>query len=202
MLTMKVFRQVADPATYEVVGHDGPRSLAAGVLNGFPASIAVKPGDILGLNTSSPGGSACTFNATGSTSLGRNGDMTDGESEAFGPPLEGRNLNISAVFVPSNAFTLGKTRLNRKKGTLKLTVNVPNPGTLQVSGKGVKALAARSATTTVDAPGAFSLLIKTKGGKRKMLNRAGKVRLKVAITYAPIGGDPSTQSRKLKLKKR
>lgn len=42
-LTMKVFRKVADPATYMVVGHDGPRPIAASTVNTFPTSVAVKP---------------------------------------------------------------------------------------------------------------------------------------------------------------
>lgn len=51
------------------------------------------------------------------------------------------------------------------------------------------------------APGAVKFLIKAKGKKRKTLNEAGKVKLKPKITFTPTGGDPSTQSTKLKLKK-
>ncbi len=40
------------------------------------------------------------------------------------------------------------------------------------------------------------------GKKKRQLNETGKVKLNVAVTYTPTGGDPSTQSRKLKLKKR
>jgi hypothetical protein len=40
---MKVFRKVADPAIYEVVGHDGPHHLASGLLNTFPASVQQHP---------------------------------------------------------------------------------------------------------------------------------------------------------------
>ena len=36
--------------TYTAVGHDGPRPLAGGALNTFPSSIAVKPGDVIGLS--------------------------------------------------------------------------------------------------------------------------------------------------------
>jgi hypothetical protein len=38
-LTMKVFRKIADPARYMVVGRDGPRDLAPGLLNTFSTSI-------------------------------------------------------------------------------------------------------------------------------------------------------------------
>ena len=52
---------------------------------------------------------------------------------------------------------------------------------------------------TVTAPGAVELLIKARGKKKRKLNETGKV--KPNVTFTPTGGDPSTQSRKLKLKK-
>jgi hypothetical protein len=45
------------------------------------------------------------------------------------------------------------------------------------------------------------LLIKAMGKKKRKLNETGKVKLNVAVTYTPTGGDPSTQSIKVKLKK-
>src|SRR5262245_39339051 len=43
--TMKVFRKVADPATYTVVAIDGPRNITAGTLNTFGGlSIPVRSG--------------------------------------------------------------------------------------------------------------------------------------------------------------
>ena len=41
-----------------------------------------------------------------------------------------------------------------------------------------------------------------KGKKKRKLNETGKVKLNVAITYTPTGGVPSTQSLKVKLKKK
>jgi len=38
MLEMKIFRKVAEPLTYKVVGHDGPHPITPGVLNSFPTS--------------------------------------------------------------------------------------------------------------------------------------------------------------------
>ena len=60
---------------------------------------------------------------------------------AFDLPADGVRLNISAVVEPTNSFTLGKPKLNKKKGTATLAVNVPNSGT-GVWGKGVKAATA------------------------------------------------------------
>ena len=50
--------------------------------------------------------------------------------------------------------------------------------------------------------GAAQLLIKAKGKKKRKLNETGKVKLNVAITFTPTGGDPSEQSLKVRLKKK
>jgi hypothetical protein len=205
MLTMKVFRKVADPATYMAVGHDGPRLLASGSLNGFPASLPVKAGDVLGLGGASPSNYACLFDAPGDSYVFRPGDLADGgDPEAFLTDTDGFRVNVSAVFVYSNSFSFGKSVLNKKSGTATLTVGVPNPGELALSGKGVKPAGAAGAlvATKVATAGVVKLLIKAKGRKRRKLNETGKVKVKPKVTYTPTGGDPRTQSTKVKLKKR
>lgn len=206
-LTMKVFRKVAEPARYTVVAHDGPRPLAQSTLNTFPTSIPVKPGDVLGLNQASPpvgGGTQCRFPAPGEADHPlRFGNLVDGDSDDFILGDGGYRLNISAVLVPTNTFTLGATTLRKKKGTATITVNVPNPGELTGSGNGVKASSAgRAVISKSVVAGQAQLLIKAKGKKKKQLNQKGKVKLSVAVTYTPTAGDPSTQSVKVKLKKK
>lgn len=198
--TMKVFRKIAEPGTYEVVGHDGPRPLAASALNTFQASIPVKPGDVLGFNNGSPVATSCGFPVMGESYLFRNGNLADGESGDF-TSFAGFRLNISAEFEYSNAFTLGATTRNKKKGTATLNLTLPNPGELTASGNGVKASSAGATISKSVTEGAAQLLIKATGKKKKKLNQNGKVKLNVAVTYTPTGGDPSTQSIKVKLKK-
>jgi hypothetical protein len=101
---MKVFRKVADPATYMVVGHDGPRPLTQSALNTFQASIPVRPGDILGANSGSVGGSltGCRFAAPspGDSYLIRsNSNLADGETDAF-MAFPNSRINISARLEP------------------------------------------------------------------------------------------------------
>ena len=209
-LTMKVFRKVADPATYQVVGHDGPRNLTGGVLNTFPTNIAVQPGDVLGLNTRSPTATACGFGAAPGDTIIIHGPalpdgtlipgLQDGDSGAFGMPDDSVRFNISAVVEPTNAFTLGTLTRNKKKGTVTLNLTLPNSGELSASGKGVKA--ASAAISKAVAAGPAQLLIKAKGKKKKKLKKKGKVKLNVSVAYTPTGGDPSTQSVKVKLKKK
>src|SRR4029077_14288678 len=99
---------------------------------------------------------------------------------------------------PSNSFTPGYPKYNKKTGTARLPVSVPNPGELAVSGKGVRAAAARSAMS-VGAPGTVKLPVRARGSKRKKLARTGTVAVKLGLTFTPTGGDPNTRMVKLKL---
>lgn len=202
-LTMKFYRPLGG-TLYLIVGHDGPRDLIGGALNTFSTSIAVKAGDVLGNHTAGdfPG---CYFVAAGERYLSRGGDLADGTSGDFSSSSSDRRLNITAVLDPTNTFSLGQLARNKKKGTATLTINdIPNAGELTAAGKGAKVAGAAGAFTskTVTPPGPAQLLIKAKGKKKRKLNETGKVKLELAVTFTPTGGDPNTQSRKVKLKKR
>jgi hypothetical protein len=201
-LKLKVFRPVAG-VDYTVVGQDGFRDVTPDALNTFTTNIPVKPGDVVGFTTvigSGPIG--CGLQPSGQTYYFSNGDYPDGAQATF-VVANGQRLNVSAVVEPTNTFSLGQTTRNKKRGTATLTVNVPNPGELTVSGKGAREASATGATTAKSVPaGRVNLTIKAKGKKRKKLIRNGKVKLKPTITYTPTAGSPNTQSTKLKLKKR
>lgn len=209
MFEMKVFRQVNDPLTYKVVGHDGPRSLAPGALNTFVVNIPVQPGDLLGLNDVATAPDACTFGVLGELYLARAGDLKDGETGGpFIQENDGR-ANISAVVAiqPSNAFSFNKVKLNKKKGIATLAVDVPGAGKLALSGKGVKAQRTGRiavASRTVSAAGIVKLQIKAKGKAKKKLTKTGKAKVKVTVAYTPTGdlpGDPKTKTKRIKLVK-
>ena len=132
-------------------------------------------------------------------------DESSGDSGSFSG---GWSLKLTGP-VPSNAFTLGSPTLNKKKGTATLPVTLPNPGELTGSGNGVKASSANNAVTSKSVgAGQGQLLIKARGRKKRKLNETGKVKLTVAVTYTPTVGNPptsgaaSTQTIKVKLKKR
>jgi WD40 repeat protein len=97
---------------------------------------------------------------------------------------------------PSNEFTFGKVKLNKKKGTAALTVSLPGPGKLVLGGKGVKA-----ATTPVAAAGKATLAIKAIGKALKKLNSTGATSLGAKVTFTPTGGSPRTKTKSLTLKK-
>jgi len=120
------------------------------------------------------------------------------------PSIEGPNneITFNADITPTSAFTVGAAMPNKKKGTAALTVNLPNPGTLSAKGSGAKASTVARTSKSVAAPGAASLVIKATGKKRTTLNQTGKVKLRVTITFTPTGGTASSQTVKVKLKKK
>lgn len=73
---------------------------------------------------------------------------------------------------------------------------MPGAGTVSLSGKGLKA---SSAVAT--AAGTVKLKLKATGKAKKKLKEKGKAKVKASVTFSPTGGDPSTQSKPVKLKK-
>jgi hypothetical protein len=103
----------------------------------------------------------------------------------------------------SNTVTLAKPKLNKKKGTAILPVTVPGAGELTMSGKGAVAQRAARAVVSkaVTGPGVVNLKVRAKGKSRQKLNRTGKAKLKVTITFTPTAGNPTSKQAKVKLKK-
>jgi hypothetical protein len=98
---------------------------------------------------------------------------------------------------PLNAMSLGKPVLNKTKGTATVPVFVPGPGVVMLTGKGVVKQRREKITA-----GIVNMLVKPAGKAKRKLNRTGKVKEKVGITYTPTGGVPNSKSKTLVLKKR
>ena len=94
----------------------------------------------------------------------------------------------------SNAFTIGRPILNRRKGTARLPVTLPGAGTLIATGSGVF-------TLPVAGPGTVTVPVRARGRKRRALNRHGKVALKLTVSFEPRGGLPRAQTVRLRLRK-
>jgi hypothetical protein len=117
--------------------------------------------------------------------------------DALGPP-QSDPPGCERPPPPSNTFSFGKVKKNKKKGTAKLTVKVPGPGGLRLAkSKKVKAKNKRA-----DAEGKVKLPIKPRRKAKQKLATKGKVKVKAKVTFTPDGGDPNTQSKRLKLVKR
>jgi hypothetical protein len=197
--TLKVFRRTTDPDVFRVIGHSGPHMLSSG-LNTFSANLTVSSGDLVGMNARGMGNN-CRFGSTGDFVLARAGSLSDGSSGTFPPGSAFMNsrLNLSAVLIPSNAFSFGAVTRDRRKGTATVEVNVSNPGSVTLSGKGLKA---KRATKPVAVPGVVRFGIAVTGKRQNQLRRKGSTILRLTATFTPTGGDPLPQTLELRLKKR
>jgi hypothetical protein len=94
----------------------------------------------------------------------------------------------------SNAFSIGRPILNRRKGTARLPVTLPGAGTLIATGSGVF-------TKPVAGPETVTVPVRATGRKRRALNRNGKVVLKLSVSFEPRGGLRRSQTVRLRLRK-
>jgi Tol biopolymer transport system component len=95
-----------------------------------------------------------------------------------------------------NDFTFGKVKKNARKGTAKLTVNVPGAGDVDLA----KSKKVKGAEKRATSEGSVKLAVKPKGKAKEKLADTGKAKVKAEVTYTPDGGDPSTKSKRVKLK--
>jgi hypothetical protein len=191
---VKVFRRTSDPESFQVITHSPPHVLTAG-LNTVAVSLPVKSGDMLGYHETGPANS-CTFSQPGDNVLNRSGNLADGSAGTF-TPLNDVRLNLLAVMVPDNSFTLSSLTRNRKRGTATITVKTSNPGLVAIAGKGMKKRAAK----TLAVAGPVSFPVTTVGNTKHKLERKGRIVVPVSITFFPTGGDHSTQSFNVKLRR-
>jgi hypothetical protein len=95
-------------------------------------------------------------------------------------------------------FTIAKAEPDNQGGA-KLTIRVPGPGELRLTGAGV-----RPEKLTSQEPGKEKLPVAVQHAKRRKLNRTGEVKVRVKVIYKPSFGDgePSTHSETIRLHKR
>jgi hypothetical protein len=193
----KIFRRTSDPDVFQVIARAPPHDLTPGI-NTVPVSIAVRSGDMIGVNESGDANS-CTFPQPGDGVITRSGSLAVGAFGNFTPQNDVR-LNLSAVLVPSNDFGVASITRDRKQGTATVIVNVSNPGVLALTGNGLK----KRPTRNVAVAGTVQFNIATAGAKKRKLEKRGNVTMTPTLTFSPSGGDPASFpfSVKLKLKKR
>jgi hypothetical protein len=208
---LRVLRPVG--SSYMGVGTGPPQTAPSSGVNELtlPSPLPIKAGDQIGVDCMEGAPSPFTNAAPMASRYGFfNPRLADGDTK---PPnntfaFDEELVNADIASKPSNAFSFGGLARNKHKGTATLAVNVPGPGTLVLAGKGVKARQAAGgavAKMAVAEAGTVELPIKPKGKTRRKLQRAGKARVKVSVTYTPngeIAGDPNTQSEKIKLIKK
>jgi hypothetical protein len=179
--------------------------------------VAGAPGDEAGAGGDQ--GSAYTFARTGAARRTETAKLSaadgaaddrlgesvaiDGDAIVAGAPLDdvGANLDQGSASVfpaTANVFSFGKVKRNRKKGTAKLPVNVPDRGELDLAKtKKVKPQGKRAPEE-----GKVKLTIKPRRRSKRALRKKGKAKVRAEVTYTPDGGDPNTESKRIKLIKR
>jgi Tol biopolymer transport system component len=114
---------------------------------------------------------------------------------AFGDRAGTVTVNVLA---PPNDFSFGLVKKNKRKGTAKLSVNVPGPGEVALAQTGkLKADVQRSAGA-----GGVVLSLKPRGKAKRKLVKKGSTKVLAQVTFTPDNGRPNTQSKRLKLKRR
>jgi hypothetical protein len=121
------------------------------------------------------------------------------KAEAAVKALEDKIAKIESELkgaTPAPAVGTGKAVKNTKKGTVRLGVIVPGPGSLVVSGPDIVKVSGHAT-----APGEVQVLIKAKGKALKTLKAKGKVSVKVTITFTA-GGKKATATETVMLVKK
>lgn len=95
-----------------------------------------------------------------------------------------------------NEFTFGKVKKNRKRGTAKLEVNVPNPGDLVLR----KSKKVKGDEERADAEGREKLKVRPKRSTMEKLADTGKATVRANVTYTPEGGESNSKSKRIKLR--
>ena len=235
-LKLKVGR-AAGGNNFLIVGESAVQTAAAGQLNSFPTRISVLIGDVIGLTPVTNGLPCIRGMATGYaySAYVMGNDVPPGSTATFNPSSAGSDVQVDIAAAleadvdkdgfgdetqdqclafagtsngcPSNAFSFAKLKRNKAKGTATLAVDLPGPGELALTGKGIvrqrpgAAAASRTAGRKIDSAGTVTLKIKSKGKKKGKLKRTGKVKVKAKVTYTPTGGKPRTNSKRITLVK-
>jgi hypothetical protein len=172
----------------------------------YPVLLPIRIGDYIGIDCCNPDffEPDGEFFVTGNAAIRNEWQPGLADGGAGRAPLRTNayEVALNADINPISTFTVNGITRNKGKGTATITVNVPNPGELTGSGRGVKVPNAAVTSRKVRAPGRVRLLIEAMGKKKRKLNLIGKVKVRLEITYTPTGGSTNTQSVKVKLIKR
>lgn len=137
---------------------------------------------------------AATFPAGGGSGGGGTGG---GGGQAAGPTSGASSAARTAPgsVAPSNRFTL-RRRIDRRHGTATLIVAVPGPGTLTLSGKGLRGIHRHAAKA-----GRVALRVRPKRALALRLARRHQARIHVTVAFKPDGGTVRRHGVRLTLRK-
>jgi hypothetical protein len=99
--------------------------------------------------------------------------------------------------LPSNRFRFAGLVKNRSNGSAVLFVRVPGPGRVILKGRGVRRLG-----RGVRQAKRVRLPVRPKIPLKRFLKRHGKGRIRVEVTFAPVGGLPNSLEKVIVLRRR
>ncbi|HET9591341.1 MAG TPA: hypothetical protein VFP17_00350 [Solirubrobacterales bacterium] len=109
----------------------------------------------------------------------------------------GTATQVAKIEVTKPKLKLGKVKLIKSNGTVKLSIGVPGAGTLTVSGKKIVKV-----KRTAKGPKTIKVTIKSKGKAKKALGSTGKAKVKAKIVFKPSNGASVTKTKSITLKKK
>jgi hypothetical protein len=115
---------------------------------------------------------------------------------------EGGGGRKAKTVSPGGSFRLGRVVDDRRRGTASIVARVPGPGTLLLRGARVRRAAATAPSAlgaTPAHPGKVEIQIAPRRGLRRYLERNGRARVGVSVTYSPAVGEPATRTARVKL---
>lgn len=112
-------------------------------------------------------------------------------------PQGGTATQVGSLKVTKPKLKLGGARLDTAKGTATLAVKIPGAGQVTVSGKGVTTVKKKAKKKTT-----LKVKIASTGSASALLGKAGKVKVKVKVTYKPTSGISVSKTKSVILKLR
>jgi hypothetical protein len=223
---LKIFRYTGTGLAFKVLAESSEKTLSPSTSYEFKERIPVSSGDLLGLTAAGNAEVGITVPDTpenqlaqfggGDISVGQTGTATiawpnlrpsvsatvepDADNDGFGDDSQDK-CPVDASTQDFCRIDLGKLTRNKAKGTAVLPVTVPGAGTISLNGKGVVDQPAANARRAKTATAAVKLRVKPAGKAKRKLNRTGKARVTLVVTYVPAGGPAAIASKRVKLLK-
>ncbi len=120
---------------------------------------------------------------------------------ALPPCTDAAPASVKVSLLPvarvSNRIRFNGLKLNRGNGTAVLFVKVPGPGRVLLKGRGVRRLSRGAPRAKL-----VRLPVKPKVRLKRFVKRHGKGRIRVEVTFRPVGGEPRTIEKVIVLRRR
>lgn len=113
------------------------------------------------------------------------------------PAAEPVKVSLIPFIAPSNRVRFNRLQLNRGNGSAVLFVRVAGPGQVILKGRGVRRLSRGAPRAKV-----VRLPIKPKVRLRSFVKRHGKGRIRVEVTFRPVGGEQRTIEKVIVLRRK